>query len=264
MAAATGITKSTPTAPALDEFGVSAGELYINVGVTPNGLSIRYAWGRCWDIGYEDCQAWGNRINTLSTFLEGNGFAFDDFTEDSFVRRCKSYDNEGRGFSSNRGDRNIIEDCLAYRNQLCGVGTNTSKDLTIRRSTFAANNIGNVQAPTGNLGVIQFSPNVANAAITNCVIVGKGTDIGVDDTAFASGTTITGCSITNVSAATTTATPTSPISGDPLLTADYRPRTDSPLWGAGTFAGYVRDVEGRQRQNPPCVGAFDAPTFAIA
>jgi hypothetical protein len=260
------LTKNTgtPTTPGLDEFGVVGPTLYVNIGVNPNGIELRYAWGRCWNIHYEDCKAWDNRVNALSTFAEGNGFAFDDFTEDSTFKRCKSYNNQGRGFSSNRGDRNTIEDCLAYGNGLAGVGTNTSEDLKIRRSTFAANNAGNVLTPNPVSGVIQFSPDVVDAEITDCVIVGKGTDIGIDDTLFSSGTTVTGCSITNVATATTSVTPTSPISGDPLLASNYAPKTGSPLLGAGTHTSYVRDVEGKQRRNPPTVGALDRATLVPA
>jgi len=46
--------------------------------------------------------------------------------------------------------------------------------------------------------------------------------------------------------------------GDPLLTSDYKPTATSPLVAAGTHLGYRRDIEGKQRQNPPCIGAYDA------
>lgn len=47
------------------------------------------------------------------------------------------------------------------------------------------------------------------------------------------------------------------ITADPTLTAAYRPRSGSPLIGAGTHLGYVRDLDGKQRPNPPSIGAYD-------
>ncbi len=43
---------------------------------------------------------------------------------------------------------------------------------------------------------------------------------------------------------------------DPRLDDNYRPRFDSPLFGAGTHLGYVRDLDGKQRPNPPSIGAY--------
>jgi hypothetical protein len=48
---------------------------------------------------------------------------------------------------------------------------------------------------------------------------------------------------------------------DPLLTATYRPKAGSPLLGAGTHLGYTRDINRRQRPNPPSIGAYDAATL---
>jgi len=51
------------------------------------------------------------------------------------------------------------------------------------------------------------------------------------------------------------------ITADPLLTSDYRPTPSSPLLGAGTHLGYTRDVERKQRPNPPSIGAYDVATL---
>ena len=48
------------------------------------------------------------------------------------------------------------------------------------------------------------------------------------------------------------------VTTNPLLTSDYKPTQSSPLVAAGTHLGYRRDIEGKQRQNPPCIGAYDA------
>lgn len=51
------------------------------------------------------------------------------------------------------------------------------------------------------------------------------------------------------------------ITADPLLTADYKPTALSPLLGAGTHLGYARDIERKQRPNPPSIGAYDYATL---
>jgi len=48
---------------------------------------------------------------------------------------------------------------------------------------------------------------------------------------------------------------------DSGITASYRPRAGSPLLGAGTHLGYTRDIERKQRPNPPSIGAFDVATL---
>lgn len=51
------------------------------------------------------------------------------------------------------------------------------------------------------------------------------------------------------------------ITTDPLLTTDYKPTASSPLLGAGTHISYTRDLEGKQRPNPPSIGAYDVATL---
>lgn len=53
----------------------------------------------------------------------------------------------------------------------------------------------------------------------------------------------------------------SDLTADPLLSASYRPTVGSPLLGAGTHLGYRRDLDGKQRRNPPCIGAYDTATM---
>lgn len=52
------------------------------------------------------------------------------------------------------------------------------------------------------------------------------------------------------------------VTSDPLLTATYRPKSGSPILQAGTSISYAsRDIEGRQRPNPPSIGAYDVATL---
>lgn len=53
------------------------------------------------------------------------------------------------------------------------------------------------------------------------------------------------------------------ITADPLLDANFRPLPGSPLIGAGTHLGYRRDFDGKQRPNPPSIGAFDVAKVRV-
>jgi len=59
----------------------------------------------------------------------------------------------------------------------------------------------------------------------------------------------------------TTETVTGTVTADPLLTDSYKPRPGSPLLGAGTHLGYTRDIDRKQRPNPPAIGAYDVATM---
>lgn len=59
----------------------------------------------------------------------------------------------------------------------------------------------------------------------------------------------------------TVETSTGAVTSDPLLTSDYKPMPGSPLLGAGTHLGYTRDINRKQRPNPPAIGAFDVATM---
>jgi len=49
---------------------------------------------------------------------------------------------------------------------------------------------------------------------------------------------------------------------NPQLNATYRPKQGSPLLQAGTFISYARrDIDGKQRPNPPSIGAYDMATM---
>lgn len=60
---------------------------------------------------------------------------------------------------------------------------------------------------------------------------------------------------------TTLSDGTGAVIATPLLSSSYRPQVGSPLLGTGTHLGYRRDLDKKQRQNPPCIGAYDAATM---
>lgn len=52
------------------------------------------------------------------------------------------------------------------------------------------------------------------------------------------------------------------IVGAQAVNSQYRPLPGSALLRAGSHVGYRRDLEGRQRQNPPSIGAYDGALFS--
>lgn len=57
---------------------------------------------------------------------------------------------------------------------------------------------------------------------------------------------------------------TNDITTAPELLVDYKLPPGSALLGAGTHLGYTRDIERKQRPNPPSIGAYDRATMRNA
>jgi len=51
---------------------------------------------------------------------------------------------------------------------------------------------------------------------------------------------------------------------DPQLDSTFHPKLNSPLLGAGVHLGYRRDYDGKQRPNPPSIGAFDVSMISTS
>lgn len=250
-------TSGTQTAPGVGEFGVSAGVVYMNANSAsnPSTQGVVYAWGRCSGLIIEDCEAYENYWDTSAPFHEGHGFAFDDWADDSKFLRNKSYNNQGCGFSINRGDRNEIIGNVAYGNWQGAVVMNPQDNLKIIHNTFYGNNAGS-GASTGEIHSWGYS---RNAIITNNILTSTAA-YGVT-----SETTDTGFTGTKnaISGATTAAEKTPFLTGTiataPALDADYRP-TAAALIRTGSYLGH-KDFNGKQFYNPPNIGAVDDVTL---
>lgn len=247
-------TAGSQTAPGAGEFGVSGGVLYINVnsGSNPSGQSIHYAWGRCCGLTIEDCESYENYWNRLAPYHEGHGFAFDDFSDESVFRRNKSYNNQGAGFSINRGDRNQIIGNIAYGNWQAGIVCNPSDGTAILNNTFLRNNAG-----TGRHDAeIKFGGYCRDAVASNNILVstvGYGISRETTDTGFSG---VTNAISGHTMAPEKNATVTRTIFAAPKLDERlYRP-TAPELIRAGTYLGH-KDFNGKQFYNPPNIGAVD-------
>jgi len=92
---------ATPTTPGVGEFGVSGGNLYVNLGAL---LDIRTQFNlqvsKCQDIQYEDCEA--HHVYAWRGGVEGFGFAADEWSVASW-RNCVSYLNGQAGLFAHFG-----------------------------------------------------------------------------------------------------------------------------------------------------------------
>ena len=134
------LTSGSQTAPGVGEFGVSGTTLYLNINANPNGQTVNYAWGKCGGIIVEDCESYDNYWDQSAMYHEGHGFAFDDYSDDSQFLRNLSYNNQGGGFSINRGDRSLLRGNVAYGNCRRGWSQIRTSGLNACNNTFFANN----------------------------------------------------------------------------------------------------------------------------
>ena len=253
---------TTPTTPAAGEFGVDSAILYINVDSTsnPSGQSVNYSWGRCYDILLEDCESYENVSDPRAPSTEGHGFAADDYTELARFLACLSRDNEGAGFSFNKGDDNILWGSVAYGNRLAALVGASCWRPTVHHNTFFGNNLAGVYN-----GEVVFFTYAKDGSIKNNIM--KGTTLrALDFDGTCSnfpgdlnglhgyGTAESGTGLTNT------------IWVDPRLDNNLRPRAPE-LIRAGAYLG-GRDFRGKPMYNPPNIGAVDditrTPRYAFS
>jgi parallel beta-helix repeat protein len=255
-------TAGTQTAPLTGEFGVAAGVLYINInsGTNPASQGVNYAWGRCYDIIVEDCEAYENIWDVTAPDHEGHGFALDDYTESSILRRNYSHHNQGSGFTINRGDNNTLESNVAHDNWLAGLAGSACWNPTIKHNTFYNNNTG---AGAYN-GEVAFSTYAKSMVISNNVLKGSrpyGIDIDATCSAYGGGNNC----VAGYGAVDRTGAFTASITDDPILDAQHR-ATAATVKRAGSYVG-GRDFYGKYFTDPPSIGAVSdhrTPGWAAA
>lgn len=246
----------TPTAPSAGQFGVSTGILYINVNSTANpaGQGINYAWGPCRNLIVEHCEAYQNISDPQSPSAEGHGFAFDDYTESSIFRGNLSHDNEGAGFSVNRGDNNKLISNIAYRNGLAGIVGAACRNTSISHNTLFDNNKGS----NSYQGEITLFTHADGSISNNIMKATKNGKYAVDIYSPSSFSGSSNCAYGYLSASRGGVSLQNTIITDPLLDELYLPHSPD-LRGAGTYLGDT-DYNGRYFYDPPTIGAVDDET----
>lgn len=249
------LTKVGGTTPAYGEWSVDATQIYVNIGVNPNGKSLllkRHLHGPFLDMDHV--------VYDIRDFtgVEGHGIDGDDSSGPMTILRCISYGNQGAGFNHNYGESITHRACLAYNNTKQGF-----KWLNIATPKAYGCTAGN-NATRG----FQWDGG-ANGEAKNCVATlnassgeattGTGFNVASTHTGFASATNAVWQNRGSTQVAGTGITAS--ITTDPKFLSDYSFIAVSSLKDAGTHLGYVRDVQGKQRPNPPAVGAHDVATL---
>jgi hypothetical protein len=245
------LTSGSQTAPGVGEFGVSGTTLYLNINANPNGQMVNYAWGKCGGIIVEDCESYDNYWDQSAMYHEGHGFAFDDYSDDSQFLRNLSYNNQGGGFSINRGDRNLLRGNVAYGNWQAGLVANPNDGLNACNNTFFANNAG----PGKHDAEIKFNGYCKDAIISNNILlptVSYGISRETTDTGF---TGTKNCIYGHAVAVEKNASVTGTINMNPKLDSSYRPCVAELIRTGANLGG--KDFYGKQFYDSPNIGAVD-------
>lgn len=240
---------ATPTVLALNEYGVSGGVLYINIGGNPSTLAVSYAYALCSNLTIEDCESWGNFSDSRVSGTEGHGFAFDDWADTSTFRRNKSYDNEGYGFSLNKGTGNQVFGNIAYNNGGPGVVVNAAATASILHNTLTNNNQIAIHALNGE---VAGTYGCSSGVFKNNILKGSST-YGIDTDPADSGHSGTKNCIHGFTTADRNTVTTATVTDDPALDSFYRPVTSSVNTG-GTYLGGC-DFYAKEFPVTPPIGA---------
>lgn len=241
---------SSPT-PALGEFSVPLDNLvYFNVGANPNTGTNQASKGSSIDAVIEDNVV----LNTVDfAGNEGHGIGCDDFSRSIIVRRNYISGNQGFGITFNKNYGSTAYSNFLIDNE-SGIG-NLSSSAELSGNTVVQANGGPCLYGTSRATVIAYN----NALLTS----GYGIQClsAITDTVTESNNCFFGNSTPIIKNTTPQTINAASFTSDPLLTADYKPTPASPLLGAGTHLGYTRDAIGKQRPNPPAIGAYDVATM---
>jgi len=145
----------------------------------------------------------------------------------------------------------VVESNLCIYNTIGIQTANSDIGVVVRNNTI-------VGASLYGTYIVDATANVQNNVFNNCAkgLAVKGGATRGYNAFYGNGTNFEGISGGTIGA--------NNLTSDPQLTASYRPMAGSPLIGAGTHIGYTRDLDKKQRQNPPCIGAYDAATLRKA
>ena len=176
------------------EWDIYDGNLYINIGKTPNGETTRLVTDACTDIGYEDCE-FNNQRNveaeedfpdTPVAYHEGMGLGFDDYVSYSYAKRCYMHDNTGMGVTNNGGIGNSVSYSLIENNDNSGIAImQHSRDFQSINNTIRGNGEGYQQTGEGMpyqypSGI--YSYHYVDGTTTRNNICENNTDDGIDET----------------------------------------------------------------------------------
>ena len=226
----TWLTKNAGGAGSLSngEWDQSGTDVWIDIGETPNGKTIKYAYAYGEDIRWIDCIS---HDNEYTDFSEGHGFAFDGFCDSCQITRCISYNNSGSGFTANMPSGTSITNSLAYNNG--GHGIRLQNDQT-------ANTIYNNTSVGNTYDGIYLEAGVSNSTVKNNILTDNSDD-GIDIDSSATNITHDYNLAYNNSGddwADAASQQSHDVNADPLFkdsaNGNYRLKASSPAKNAGT------------------------------
>lgn len=245
-------------------------ELYSSNGAFPCGPGV---------VSFNTCNRNLNYGGTINNGTEGVGIGMDDNHSGLVVYGNTCRDNEGSGIQPNPSGAlgvNIISGNVLIDNfkvdparvsagawvaAVCSqiyTGT-TEANLKIRNNTFITNAVATC--------LYDISESAAAAATgveaVNNSFSGSAVALKVRAAVTRTNNAYWQCAV-NGQANTSTAglsAGAGDVTTDPRLTVAGLPMPSSPLIGAGTHLGYMRDAGNKQRANPPSIGAYDVATL---
>jgi len=228
----------SPTTPGTGEWGYSGTTVYVNIGVIASGYAIAVIYQPNADGLIEDSQ--GND----QLLFDGVGVGMDRGMYGGTIRRCSGSRNSGSAVQVNQATNIKVQSIFSSGNREAIYmstmgGANSVNGVTSNDLTYG---VRIERLYTGDTMAVQNNLLLPATAIYAETISGTITNNHNAYTGALSGVSAGANDVTT----------------DPLVTSDYKPTQSSPLVAAGTHLGYRRDIEGKQRQNPPCIGAYDA------
>lgn len=249
---------STPTTPALNEFGHSGTTLYVNVGENPTpgtgSNNVAYTWSIAQGVIVEKNESYNNYNWIPYPYDEGHGIAFDDYAGPGIIRGNYLHDNDGHGISVNGGTGIEVYNNIIANNKLNGI--NCTNQCKINGNTFYGNQ--GVQIgwgrPPGAYASLQ-------SELKYNIVHGKGLYPAWNITS----TNLTSTSNILYAHTNTFGYPsTNPITTDPMLNANFIPQTGSSAIGAGApWWSNARPVDIFDRAYPDAfmdIGAVQSST----
>lgn len=233
-------------------------------------------------ISYNTCIGNLNFGGTLNNGTEGVGIGLDDNHYGLIVKGNVLALNEGSGIQSNPsgalGTSYIVSNLLVdnFNVPVSRVAAGSWVALVcsqIYTSTTEANLklLGNTFINSGVPSLLyEISEGVSAAAsgvaVQNNLFVGAKVALKARTSITRTNNAYWSCAVNGQSNTSNTllSVDASAVTSDPKLGSDYRPLPGSPLTGAGAHLGYgslQRDADGKQRQNPPTIGAYDVASI---
>ena len=218
------------------------------------------------NVFYGTYEVFDNVVDgTTTTTIDGNGMLFDFGNQGARAYRNIFRNLAGKAGTSNSGVGVMVLDstgCKAFGNLIenCYVGVHlgsagAGQSCVISGNTFAGVVLYGVDLKT--------DADEANCTVKNNIFIADtGSAVSVRNGGAAWSGEDWNAVVGFAVASGHTLGANDRTTAD-LLSDDYRLMSGSTLIGAGSHISYTRDADGKQRPNPPSIGAYDVATLRL-